>query len=358
MMPLSCARMRLIGLLAMLALSTQAIAAERVRIAVFGLFHAKQLVVEALPSQPLNVAADGRQITLSNSGLQRLVFTKSGEEIVMDRANRKTTATQINIAAQQSGDDADFVLSVPGKLHRQFHGRLIIASGENELLPVVEMDLEIAVGSIVAAESLPGAPLEALKAQAVVSRSYLLAGGPRHAYADFCDTTHCQFIRRPPAPSSPAARATAETTGLVLAWQSKTFAAMYSASCGGRTRTLAEAGYVAHDYPYFAVECLYCRRSPERWSSKVAASDARELSQKRDEHARIRAGRKLGWAKVPSSAYDMKREDDGAFELSGVGRGHGIGLCELGAADMARDGKDFRAILAHYFPNTTVQSKP
>jgi stage II sporulation protein D len=186
----------------------------------------------------------------------------------------------------------------------------------------------------------------------VVSRSYLVAGGRRHSSADFCDTTHCQFLRQPPAPTSPAARATAATQGLVLAWHEQPFAAMFSASCGGRTHSLAEIGYAERDYPYFAVECPACRRRPERWSSALPPGDATAPN---DERLRIRAGRKLGWGAVPSPNFSAQTTDDGT-ELSGVGRGHGIGLCQRGARGLALDGRDFRAILTHYFPNTTVHS--
>jgi len=41
--------------------------------------------------------------------------------------------------------------------------------------------------------------------------------------------------------------------------------------------------------------------------------------------------------------------------LEGVGVGHGIGLCQRGGADMARQGASFREILAHYFPNTAAK---
>jgi stage II sporulation protein D len=41
--------------------------------------------------------------------------------------------------------------------------------------------------------------------------------------------------------------------------------------------------------------------------------------------------------------------------VSGVGSGHGVGLCQRGAVGMARSGKDFRLILANYFPNTTIE---
>ena len=111
----------------------------------------------------------------------------------------------------RSGGESEFVLVVPGKLRRRYRGNLTITAGKGELTAVIAMELETAVASVVAAELSSDAPLEALKAQAVVSRSFLVSGGPRHAYADFCDTTHCQFLREPPAPASRAALAARAT---------------------------------------------------------------------------------------------------------------------------------------------------
>jgi peptidoglycan hydrolase-like amidase len=45
---------------------------------------------------------------------------------------------------------------------------------------------------------VPGAPFEALKAQAVVTRSSYVSARNRHPLFDFCDTTHCQFLRQAP----------------------------------------------------------------------------------------------------------------------------------------------------------------
>ncbi len=144
-------------------------------------------------------------------------------------------------AAGRDGADTAFILSIPGKIHREFHGRLEVRAESGHLLAVVLMDREVAVASIVAAESLPAAPLEARKAQAVVARSFLIAARGRHKGFDFCDTTHCQFLRDAPSKS----KATEETRDLIVAYQGQPIAALYSANCGGRTRTLEEAGWNA-----------------------------------------------------------------------------------------------------------------
>jgi peptidoglycan hydrolase-like amidase len=206
-----------------------------------------------------------------------------------------------------TGKSADLELRVPGRIVRWFHGRLDVTAVDDELVPVVSMDLETAVASVVAAEQIRSAPPEALKAQAVAARSFFAAAGRRHRGFDFCDTTHCQFIREPPAADHPAAHAARATAGLVLTFRGAPIEAFYSASCGGRTRTLADAGLQAADgYPYFSVDCAYC----------------------------------------------VRRHTDGDRN------GHGVGLCQEGAAGMATErGASFVDILQHYYPGTTLQMR-
>jgi peptidoglycan hydrolase-like amidase len=343
---------RTLALLLAVSISVSASATERVRIAVLGLFHSSQLVVEVLPSSPLLVDSGQQQFVAGADARQSVAVSRSGRKIIVEAGGSKLVGERFTFGARQGGE-SDFVLAVPGKIHRRYRGRLIITVRGIELLAVVEMELETAVASVVAAESPGDAPLEALKAQAVVSRSYLLKGGHRHPYADFCDTTHCQFLREPPPDGSPSASAARATKGQVLLWKGQPFAAMYSSSCGGHTHSLAQVGGAAAGYPYFSVECPYCRRLPEKWSSRLSEADAATLVPN-SEQERIKAGRKLGWNALPSNTFTQS-DGVGAVVLKGVGRGHGIGLCQRGASGMAQDGKDFRAILAYYFPNTTVE---
>ena len=54
-----------------------------------------------------------------------------------------------------------------------------------------------------------------------------------------------------------------------------------------------------------------------------------------------------------SSAFVVEKEDD-TFTLHGAGWGHGVGLCQIGAAVMAEKGYTYKEILAHYYPNTQI----
>ncbi len=254
-------------------------------IGVFGLFHPTELWVQPAKSEPLKIEAGASSYTLEGSRVVKFHLGRVPEVRV----------------TSSSGGPADFVLIVPGRIERRYNGMLVIHSAKSELIPVITMDLELAVASVVAAESVPDAGIEALKAQAVVARSFYLASRHRHPAFDFCDTTHCQFLRQAPAPGSDSSRAAETTRGLVLFYQGAVLAALYSAACGGHTRSLDDHDVGADRYPYFAVGCDYCLRHP---ANPV--------------------------------------------------RGHRLGMCQQGAAGMAAEGMTFRAILNHYYPATAL----
>ena len=339
-------RVWILAVLVLLGLALGQAQQKEVRIGVLGLFHSKQIMVSPIEGKPLQCRAgdepwslgDPMRVELDGAKL-RIASTDNAFDgtIFCDNGASGTT---------------EFAVSVPGKITRRYSGKLEIRPDSRELIVVVAMPMETAVASVVAAESPPHALMESLKAQAVAARSFLTAGKGRHRSFDFCDTTHCQFLRAPPGPAMPAFQAAAATRGLVLAYKGEIFAAMYSASCGGRTHTLDELGIRVHGYPYFAVTCNYCRRHPEKWVTQLKAEDATALAP--TESARLNMARKLGWKSVPGNSYSSHKEN-GSIVLEGVGMGHGIGLCQRGGADMARHGASFLEILQHYYPNAEVR---
>jgi len=320
---------------------------KQVRIGVLGLFHAKEIVVSPVLGVPLQCSAGVESWPVSAP-----VHVELQEVKLMKVATAERPVAGPFVCDNGLGGAAELVVTVPGKISRRYNGKLEISTERHELRVVIAMELETAVASIVAAESVPRAPMEALKAQAVAARSFLLAGQGRHGSFDFCDTTHCQFLRSPPASQTPVFQATLATRGLVLAYKDEVFAAMYSASCSGRTHTLEELGIRARGYPYFSVTCDYCRRHPEKWVTKIDSADAANLAP--TERSRLNLVRKLGWKAIPGNSYSSRTEG-GVVILEGVGIGHGIGLCQRGGAAMARGGASFQQILEHYYPNAEIK---
>ncbi len=326
--------------------------AQTVRIGVLGIFHTQHLTLAADPAGELLISAANQRIFLrAGSTCSLLRIRSAGADLLLSCGGKEVRATQMR-ASGRNQQATELVIAVPGKIKRRYFGVLDLKVTNGELVPIVTMDLETAVASVVQAESAPGTPLEALKAQAVVSRSYFVAGGGRHSNFDFCDLAHCQVLREPPDVDSPAAAATVATRDLVLLFDEKPVTAMFTRSCGGHTRTLAEIGLPQTAYPYFSVLCDVCYKNPVRWTRNVSRDDASLLL--RGEIGRLAIDRVLGWNAVPSDNF-IAHEEDGEVILEGIGQGHGLGLCQRGARSMAQHGSDFREILEHYFPNTRLK---
>jgi stage II sporulation protein D len=283
-----------------------------------GLFHPKELLLRA----PESFAGEA-------------ILTAHG-----DRIRLRGIETP---AVTASGPVTLAISKIVKRTHPKVKCRVHARGGE--LVPVLELDTEDAVAAVVAAE-MPGAPIEAQKAQAVAARTYYTALAPRHSDFDFCDTTHCQLFQDPPASHEPATA----TRGLILQHHQHLFGAMYFRSCAGRTLTAEQVQLNPVPYPYFAVECPACARNPHRWRASVTAAEAAGLP---SENARLKLARKYGWNTIASNSFTASHDGD-AVQLNGAGHGHGLGLCQRGAIHLARQGHGFRAILAHYYPQTEL----
>jgi stage II sporulation protein D len=256
---------------------------------------------------------------------------------------------------------------------------------------------------VLAAEASVEDEFAALKAQAVVSRTYALANLRRHARDgyDFCNTTHCQrFLQVTQENARPdfhelVRRAVHETSGEVLRDARGSLAAevFFSTSCGGQTAHIGTLWGTPAREPYQrGVRDEYCAAMPHaHWTDAIPATQlARALREdertdvgtrvdaltivRRDATGRaeqiaiagerrrvvvrgwdfkIVVGRTLGWSVLKSSRFDVRRAGD-KFVFRGSGFGHGLGLCQNGAHVMAARGSSYRQILAYYFPATTI----
>ncbi|OLE53595.1 MAG: hypothetical protein AUG51_12055 [Acidobacteria bacterium 13_1_20CM_3_53_8] len=262
------------------------------------------------------------------------------------------------------------------------------------------LSLEDYVLGVLAAEASWETELEALKAQAIVTRTFALKNLKRHGSEgfDFCSTTHCQrfvsFSDGTNHPTELMRRAVAETSGQVLRdEQGHLIDAYFHAACGGVTARI-DSLWGAHAVEYLrGVRDIYCEGMPHHsWTDTILASqlayalqrDARtdvgpNLNQiivtKRDVTGRAETimlvgetrrtvrgwdfklivGRTLGWNFIKSSRFEVTRAGE-SFVFRGSGFGHGLGLCQEGAHVMAQRGMPTRAILIHYFPTTHLSS--
>ena len=161
---------------------------------------------------------------------------------------------------------------------------------------IKEVDLEEYVTCVVAGE-MGKAPIEALKAQAVASRSYACAQGVLNGKVISDSASKAQAFRAPRATYTDARFATKETEGLILTYNGKPAATYFCHSNGG-----------------------HCKSSEEVWGGK------RE--------------------------YLVSRADLWTTEKQ---NGHCVGMSQVGAITAAKAGVGFRDILNFYYPFTTLE---
>jgi stage II sporulation protein D len=320
--------------------------AADLKIGVLSLFRPERITVRS--SQMLWVQAGPRTFFLTpgqTAGLRAV-----GAEVDLFAQQQMSSSPRVSIAGR-GGAPVDFSINIEGKIDRKFRGRLEVTAVGSRLEPVILIATESAVAAVVAAEMPANTPVEALKAMAVLARSYYASSGRRHGPYDFCDTTHCQWRRESIAESHAATAATRATEGIVITYRGRPFAPMYHAACGGETKRAADVGLDPDPYPYFPVACDPCNRDAAAWTKRLPVNVARPLLAGISESLRLTITRQLGWSALPGNNYRARLDGDQVI-VDGRGEGHGVGVCQRGMSELAKSGETFRGLLAHYLPQT------
>lgn len=350
------------------------------RVGLWTLWHDREVVLAA--------SAPGHQTMLSTCAEcafatldQSADIHADGDALLLSAAGKSERAGEIRLTGTitLAAHGEKVTLQNPTTIAAR-HGMLVIA---------VTLPVESYVERVVASESGPADSAESLKALAVVVRTFALHENHGHAEYDLCDSTHCQLLHwggrsERQAVAHAAALATA---GETLWFKGRRALGYFHQDCGGRTATPAEIWQHAGPATYLPSHVdAYCTRSGGRtwatemtraeltsalaahglvrpgWQSLTVARrgesgravvlrlDATEVSA---EDFRLAVGESLGWNRLPSTWFEVSSEGD-RFVFHGRGSGHGVGLCQAGAAAMAAQGHSAREILAEYFPGTVT----
>jgi stage II sporulation protein D len=259
-----------------------------------------------------------------------------------------------------------------------------LANGQTK---VESIPIDDYIAQVLAGEGQPNAANGAQQALAITARTYAMANRNRHRREgfDLCDTTHCQVVRTPTAFTRRVAEA---TSGRVLLHRGQPAFVFYSAWCGGKSELASQVWPGAVDYSYEpSLHDEACEDEPA-WTSEVrvgvierALREAglrgsrlrglRILTRNTSDRVariavegftpaemsghefRMAVGRVAGWQSLKSTAFEIDRTSTG-YRFRGVGFGHGVGLCVVGAGRRAAKGATADDILKFYYPGLTI----
>ena len=290
------------------------------------------------------------------------------------------THNELQVTIQRSSSDA---ISQRWKVY----GDLEITVRDEYLLVVNVVELEKYVAGVVSSEVNPDWHEELLRTQAVAARTYVLykklenEAQPFDVYASVQDQVYTgrQKVNRA------VLDAVNRTRGQVLTYEGRPIFAVYSSTTAGPTEDAVNVW--AKDLPYLkGVAGPFDRKSPwYEWRAtmpfdKIEArlkeegypigwlatfapygmTTAGRVKDIRILHSRgelVLTGQEfrriLGYAKVRSTRFSIERIDRHVV-FAGKGAGHGVGLCQWGAKEMAELGYPYQSILRYYYPGTEI----
>jgi stage II sporulation protein D len=277
-------------------------------------------------------------------------------------------------------------LVVNGKKYR---GSVEIRKSDKGLYVINDLNMEDYLRGVVPQEIDHRWDMEALKAQAVVARTYALYYMKENQGKeyDLDSSIMSQVYNGMDGERFRTTYAVMETEGFVLTYEGKVIEAFYHASCGGHTENSGDVW--SKDAPY--LRGVECSGTFQTWEKGITFAEIEEALRKdgitigkviklevaattntgRVSYLRIdirngngnkplyiRANdfrRIFGYTRIPSANFRIE-ENGEEIKISGKGAGHGVGFCQFGAKEMAEMGKGFREILKHYYKGIEIGS--
>ena len=327
----------------------------------------------------------------------------TGRRVTVNQYNKgriyivKATHQGININGLISKDTIGlYPRSDKGKISvnkKRYRGAILIRFKNPGRINVINvLGIEYYLCGVMKPEISPSWPRDALKAQAVVSRTYTLRNLGKFSKEgfDLSSTPDCQVYAGIAGESQETNWAVRATRGEVVTYRGKLIKSFFHSNSGGFTEDVSQVWGMKGSPPSYLKgrASPYCKNSPHyQWKYQVSKTDIETALQKKGYKIRgikkirvssyNRSGRAVmihiynqkstikmranrfriitGASKIRSTLFKIKdRGQD--IEFSGRGWGHGVGMSQWGAKEMAKRGHNYKDIIKFYFPGTKVEN--
>ena len=302
---------------------------------------------------------------------------------------QNTTAAKAKASASPGRSAADLV---PARLEKNSEGVPVLKVYDIRSEALEEMSVEDYVPAVLAGEMAGDWPLEALKAQAILARTFVLQfvseKESRYEGADISTDIEEAQAYNADAVNDRIRQAVRETRGLVLNAGGELPYAWFHAHSGGLTARAKEGLDYEKDEPGYT-QCVKGMENEEApaeaaaWQAAFTMDEviaaARDVGVKIGEVTDVAIGQRgesgraktlvisgkevsapafriaIGSTKMRSCLLESLKIEDGQLKMAGRGYGHGVGMSQWGAYAMAEQGKTAEEIVMHYFAGVTLE---
>ena len=276
---------------------------------------------------------------------------------------------------------------------KRYSGKLNLLVLDSEILVINILGIENYLSSVVGSEMPTKWPLEALKAQAIASRTYALRQKGNQLY-DIDSTQKNQVYNGLESRTYKTSRAVRSTRSLVLTYKNKLINALFHSSSGGMTENSQDVWKT--QYPYLSSVKDFDRNNPKlRWQKKFSKKELESLFPKIGgikkieilnitDTGRVKDVKLFGnYGSYQMTGVDLRKKlnlksnfvrfkfvedkkvisdnENSSFPIYknlivlGQGSGHGVGMSQWGARFMASKGLKAERILKHFYRGVKIQ---
>jgi stage II sporulation protein D len=265
---------------------------------------------------------------------------------------------------------------------RRYTGLLNVYREHGALSVINTVPTRDYITSVVGSESNFSFPLESAKAQAILTQTRVCRTRPDDVVGD---STQQESYFGMDYVNPLVEKAVDNVWGQILTYHNQPIQIFYHSTCAGGTSDAFQVfGAGSSNLPYMkCAPCHFCGQSPfwrptirkisfvdftrefgsipevntydcaKRPAALTLHKDGRIIDQSGYQFW-IRLGQKFGWDKAPGTRFKIDQVGSDV-QITSTGAGHGVGMCQWGAAGMASRGKNYREILDFYFPGTKIR---
>jgi len=276
------------------------------------------------------------------------------------------------------------IQSIKPKLKAKTYEDGLILFPDNGFIRIInKVDLEHYIAGVVESEAGSRSSLEYYKTQAIITRTYALKNFHRHEDYGYnlCSEVHCQAYHNRAHISDKIIKAVKFTRGLIIVDTTlNLITATFHSNSGGQTCSSEMVWLTPKSYLKTVTDTFSLSKSNSTWEKTIPLWKWKTyLKQngftipttvKSSDYAYNQPNRKMFYTfngdsmllksiradfKLRSTFFSTKLEGNNLI-LSGKGYGHGVGLSQQGAMEMAETGYNYRKIIKFYYKNVFIVS--
>lgn len=312
-----------------------------------------------------------------------VIFSTKGKKIRADDGSGNRLGTFKQVQVRGVGGENYFSIRPhdAGSVARSYDDDLQVTQDSGVFTIINDVNFEKYIAAVVECEGGPSAHSEYYKTQAILCRTYAIKYFDKHIAEGYClcDGVHCQVYKNRCVRNRDIASAALETAGLIVV-DSKmdVISATFYSNSGGQTANSEDVWAGAQPYLRATADPYSKGQRNSSWNKTVSIDEWRtyliskgvQVPEGSTDFAFSQPSRKPAYvyrsASIPtktiradwglrSSFFDLTVKGD-SLVFDGRGYGHGVGLSQEGAMNMAKQGFKYDQIINQYYQGVNIVS--